>query len=113
MTALGHFAVSLPLSVALARLVFLGCLSAHCEADCLVMAAGLGLSPEPYALPHRPLARSAADFLAGVHASQGARARADAGLYSEPLGLRRLYAQWLEGPASRQWAAAQGCSHTR
>eukprot|EP00873_Tetraselmis_striata_P046392 jgi/Tetstr1/466656/TSEL_011144.t1 len=112
-TALGHFAVSLPLSVALARLVFLGCLSAHCEADCLVMAAGLGLSPEPYALPHRPLARSAADFLAGVHASQGARARADAGLYSEPLGLRRLYAQWLEGPASRQWAAAQGCSHTR
>jgi hypothetical protein len=113
LSPLGLVAAELPVSVPLARLLVLGVTCGSGESDCVVMAAGMSLGQEPFALPHRSLAKSGKDFLKALTLSQVARQKADAGEYSDPLSYVRLYASWLEGPRSLSWTKKNGLSLPR
>ncbi len=113
LSPLGLVAAELPVAVPLARLLVLGISCGFGEADCVVMAAGMSLGLEPFALPHRSLAKSGKDFLKALALSQLARQKADAGEYSDPLSYVRLYASWLEGPRTLSWAKHNGLSFPR
>lgn len=112
-TALGRLASSLPVSIRISRLITLSLACGCCEIDCLAIAAALTLSVEPFALPHRSLAKSAAAYLEATRLAQTGRERMEAREYSEPMAYARLYTAWMAGPQTRNWAHSEGLSYMR
>ncbi|KNC46444.1 uncharacterized protein AMSG_02901 [Thecamonas trahens ATCC 50062] len=111
-TILGHMAMALPVDLKYARLVFLG-VTFGLPVDGIIMAAALTIQ-DVFSLPSPFFLKSLAEFRARMHESLLDRAKYDAGAYSEPIAVLRLFRSWLAKrakarPGTERSALARFC----
>ena len=94
-TVLGHFALSLPLSLSLCRLVLYS-LFFGVPFEGITIAAALSLSQDLFSLPSRAVLKSDTHFLQKLRASTEARVHFDGGQYSDSLAVCGVFREWLE-----------------
>ena len=90
---LGRLALYLPLDIQLCRLVWLGC-HFGCAAEAVVMAAACSTA-SPFSNPSRLGFQDPDDFTAQLAETAATWRFFDAGHFSEPMALLRLFLGWL------------------
>ena len=94
-TLLGHFCLSLPMELALCRLVLFS-IFFGIPFEGIVIASSLSLYQDIFSLPSQAIFKSTTVFLKKLKASTTSRVVSDRGHYSDAIQICNVFKKWIE-----------------